>query len=95
MIGAFATGALASALAAAGLTGILLWAIGVVTAGGRPFDLTPAAMAVVGFLVGLVVLLAERVAHRRTRAGSTLGEPWAFRRSDAPGAVARDEEPRG
>lgn len=79
MIGAFATGALASALAAAGLTGIVLWAIGVVTAGGRPLDLTPAVMAVVGFLVGLVVLLAERVAHRRTRASSTLGEPWAYR----------------
>ena len=79
MIGAFATGALASALAAAGLTGIVLWAIGVVDRRRSAVDLTPAVMAVVGFLVGLVVLLAERVAHRRTRASSTLGEPWAYR----------------
>ncbi len=70
MLGAFATGALASALAAAGLTGVVLWAIGVVMAGGRPFALTPAAMAIVGFLVGVVVLIAERVANRRTRTTS-------------------------
>ena len=95
MLGAFATGALASALAAAGITGLVLWVLGVVTAGGRPFDLTPAAMAIVGFVVGLVVLLAERVAHRRTRAGSTLGEPWAFRERGKDDPASRYGDPRG
>jgi hypothetical protein len=95
MLGAFATGALASALAAAGLTGVVLWVVGVVTAGGRPFDLTPAAMAIVGFVVGLVVLLAERVAHRRTRAASTFGEPWAFRGGGKDDPASRYGDPRG
>ena len=95
MVGAFATGALASALAAAGLTGIVLWLIGLVTANGRPFELTPAAMAIVGFVVGLVVLSAERVAHRRTRATWTLGEPWAYRGPGDDDSARRYGDPRG
>lgn len=95
MLGAFATGALASALAAAGLTGIVLWLIGLVTANGRPFELTPAVMAIVGFVVGLVVLTAERVAHRRTRATWTLGEPWAYRGHGDDDPARRYGDPRG
>ena len=67
MFGAYATGALASGLAAAGLAGLVLWLLGVITANGRPFDLTPAVMAIAGFAAGLIVLVAERIAERRTR----------------------------
>ncbi len=94
MLAAFATGALASGLAAAGLTGIVLWTLGLVTAGGQPFELTPAVMAIVGFLVAVVVLTAQRIAHRRTRAAWSFGEPWAYRGEGEDDPARRYGDPR-
>lgn len=95
MLAAFATGALASALLAAGAAGAVMWLVAVLFFGGDVHDLTPAIAAGIGVIVGVVVLLAERIALRRTRAAWTLGEPWAYRGPGGPGPAQRYGDPRG
>ena len=77
---AFATGALASALAAAGLVTIAIWVVTVLTGSADAWGVAPALIVGVAFVVAGVTYLAERFVHRRSleRMRST-GEPWAYR----------------
>jgi uncharacterized membrane-anchored protein len=80
MNAAFATGALASALAAAGLTALVVWIATVVTGSSDPWAVAPWLIPVVGVVVGAATFFAERYLHERegTRKRAT-GEPWAYR----------------
>lgn len=95
MLAALATGALASALAGAGLSALILWIVALVANQGRLDGSAPVISVAVGMVVGVVVLLAERIALRRTRRAWTLGEPWAYRGDGGSGAVPRHGDPRG
>lgn len=95
MLAAFVTGALASALAAAGLSVLVLWVVAVIGSQGRLDARAPAIAVGVGIVVGVFVLLAERIALRRTRRAWTLGEPWAYRADGGDGAAPRYGDPRG
>ena len=77
---AFLTGALASGFAAAGMTGLLVWIVTVLTGSTDPWSIAPGLVAVVAILVVVGTFIAEKVAYRRTMAGMRAsGEPWAFR----------------
>lgn len=97
MLAAFVTGALASALAAVGLSALVLWLVALVANQGRLDGSAPVISVAVGMAVGVIVLLAERIALRRTRRAWTLGEPWAYRgRGEGDdGAAPRYGDPRG
>lgn len=95
MLAAFLTGALASALVAAGMSAVVLWVLAVLFSGGVLHDLAPLMAVTVGVVVGLVVLAAERIAHRRTRQAWTLGEPWAYRGGPPGDRARRYGDPRG
>ena len=95
MFAAFATGALASGLLAAATAGVVMWLVAVVFYGGDVHELTPAIAALIGVGVGLLILLAERIALRRTREAWTLGEPWAYRGPGGPDRARRYGDPRG
>lgn len=77
---AFATGALASGLVAAGLAGLLIWIATVLTGSNDPWSVAPILVAAVAAVVGGATYLAERIVYRRTmeRQRAT-GEPWAYR----------------
>ena len=80
---AFATGAMASALAAAGLTALVVWVVTVVTGSSDPWAVAPWLIPVVAVVIGGATFLAERYLHERTgdRKRRT-GEPWAYRSDD-------------
>jgi uncharacterized membrane-anchored protein len=77
---AFATGALASALAAAGLTALVVWIATVVTGSSDPWAVAPWLIPVVALVIGAATFLAERYLHKREGARKrATGEPWAYR----------------
>ena len=80
MNAAFATGALASALAGAGLTALVVWIATVVTGSSDPWAVAPWLIPVLGVVIGAATFLAERYLHERERARKrATGEPWAYR----------------
>ena len=95
MLAAFATGALASALVAAAAAGLVLWVVALLFFGGDVHELTPAIAGIIGLVVGGVVLIAEGIAHRRTREAWTVGEPWAYRGPGGSDRARRYGDPRG
>lgn len=77
---AFATAALASGLAGAGLAALLLWLVTVVTSSSEPWAVAPVAVTAVAAVVTAATYLAERVVYRRSlERQRSIGEPWAFR----------------
>lgn len=77
---AFATGALASGLVGAGLTGLLIWIATVVTGSNDPWSVAPVLVAAAGAAVGAATYLAERIVYRRSMERQrAIGEPWAYR----------------
>jgi uncharacterized membrane-anchored protein len=77
---AFATGALASALAAAGLVALVIWIVTVVTGSTDPWSVAPWFIPAVALVVGAATFLAERYLHGREHARKrSAGEPWAYR----------------
>jgi hypothetical protein len=78
---AFLTGALASGLAAGGLTAALVWLSTLLTGSEDAWGVAPSLIVVVGLIFAAATYLAERVARandlQRRRA---TGEPWAYRR---------------
>ena len=95
MLAAFATGALASGLLAAAVAGLVLWLVALVFFGGDVHELTPAIAALIGLVVGGLVLVAEGIAHRRGREAWTVGEPWAYRGPGGAERARRFGDPRG
>ena len=79
---AFATGALASAFSAAGLTALIVWIATLVTGASDPWPAAPWLIAAVASIVAIGTYVGERIAYRRTRARMrAAGEPWAYRRT--------------
>ena len=79
---AFATGAIAAAFSAAGLTALLVWIATLATGSTQPWSIAPWVVATVAAVVAVATFLAERIAYRRTMARMrAAGEPWAYRRS--------------
>lgn len=80
MTAAFLTGALASAVAGAGLVGLALWVITVITGSTDPWTLAPWLVVGAAVVFALGTFLAERIAYRRSLARMrATGEPWAYR----------------
>lgn len=77
---AFATGALASALVAGGLTGLVIWIVTVVIGSPDPWSVALILVAAAAALVGGATYLAERIVYRRSMERQrAIGEPWAYR----------------
>jgi uncharacterized membrane-anchored protein len=77
---AFATGALASALAAAGLVALIVWIATVLTGSSDPWSVAPWLIPVAAIVIGAATFLAERYLHERELARKrATGEPWAYR----------------
>lgn len=77
---AFATGAIASGVTAAGLTTLVIWIATALTRSSEPWDVAPWIVAVVAAAFGIGTYLAERIAYARSLARMrATGEPWAFR----------------
>ncbi len=80
MVLAFATGAVASGFAAAGIAALLVWVTTVVTGSPDPWSLAPWLVSLAAVLVAIGTYVAEGIAHRRTLARMrSIGEPWAYR----------------
>lgn len=80
---AFLTGAVASGIAAAGLTTLLLWIATVVTGSSDPWSVAPWLVAAMTVVIASATYVAEGIAHRRTLARMrSIGEPWAYREND-------------
>ena len=80
---AFATGAMASGLAAAGLTALVVWVVTVVTGSSDPWAVAPWLIPVVALVIGAATFLAERYLHAQEHARKrSAGEPWAYRNED-------------
>jgi uncharacterized membrane-anchored protein len=80
MNAAFTTGALASALAAAGLVALILWIATVITGSSDPWAVAPWLIPVAAIVIGAATFLAERYLHEREGARKrATGEPWAYR----------------
>ena len=80
MNAAFATGALASALASAGLIAFVVWIVTVLTGSSDLWSVAPWLIPVVALVVGAATFLAERYLHEREGARKlATGEPWAYR----------------
>ena len=83
MTAAFATGALASALAAAGLTALIVWVTTVVTGSSDPWSVGPWLTPGAAVVVGAATFVAERYLHDRADTDKrATGEPWAYRDED-------------
>ena len=77
---AFLTGALASAVAAAGLTVLVVWIVTLVTGSTDPWAATPWLVSAVALVIGSATFLAERFVRERDLARKrATGEPWAYR----------------
>ena len=77
---AFATGALASALAAAGLTTLVVWVVTVIAGSSDPWSVGPWLIPGAAAVIGGATFLAERYLHAREGARKrATGEPWAYR----------------
>lgn len=77
---AFATGALASGVAAGGLTAVLVWLSTVLTGSDWAWSAAPYLIVLVGVAFAAATYIAERIARARDleRRRAT-GEPWAYR----------------
>ena len=77
---AFITGALASGVAAAGLTAALVWLSTVLTGSEGAWGVAPYLIVAVALAFAAATYLAERIARARDlqRQRGT-GEPWAYR----------------
>jgi uncharacterized membrane-anchored protein len=77
---AFATGALASAVTAAGLTALVVWIVTVVTGSSDPWSVAPWLLPLVAVVIGAATFVAERTLRARDLARKrATGEPWAYR----------------
>ena len=77
---AFLTGAVASGVAAAALTSLVIWIATVISGSSDPWSIAPWLLAAVAAIVGAATFVAEGVAYRRTLARMrSTGEPWAYR----------------
>ena len=77
---AFATGAIASGFAAAGLAALVIWVITVVTRSGDAWSAAPVLVAAVAAIIAGLTYLAERIVYRRSlERKRAIGEPWAYR----------------
>jgi uncharacterized membrane-anchored protein len=77
---AFATGALASALAAAGLTALVVWIATVLSGSSDPWSVAPWLIPLVAVVIGAATFVAERYLRERELSRKRAsGEPWAFR----------------
>ena len=77
---AFATGALASGVAAAGLVAMVVWLVTIVTGSPDPWSVAPWLLPLVAVVVGAATFLAERHLRERELAQNrATGEPWAYR----------------
>jgi hypothetical protein len=76
---AFAIGAVASGIAAAGLTALLIWIATVVTRSSDPWAVAPWLIVVVAAVVAVATYVAEGIAYRRSQRMRSTGEPWAYR----------------
>jgi uncharacterized membrane-anchored protein len=77
---AFTTGAIASALAAAGLTALVIWIATVVTGSSDPWSVAPWLIPLAAVVIGAATFVVERYLHELERARKrAAGEPWAYR----------------
>lgn len=77
---AFLTGALASGVAAGGLTATLVWLATVLTGSEEAWGVAPYLIALVAIAFAAVTYGAERIARDRDlRRQRAAGEPWAYR----------------
>lgn len=76
----FLTGALASGIAAGGLTAALIWLTTLLTGSGGAWDVAPYLILVVALAFAAATYVAERTARARDlRRQRAIGEPWAYR----------------
>jgi uncharacterized membrane-anchored protein len=77
---AFATGGLASGVAAAGLVALVVWVVTIVTGSPDPWSVAPWLLPLVAIVVGAATFMAERHLRDRELAQKrAIGEPWAYR----------------
>jgi hypothetical protein len=77
---AFGTGALASGVTAAVVTGLVIWVVSLLLGWSDPWPTGAWLILVAGVVVALAAYLAEWIAYRRTLAEMrSTGEPWAYR----------------
>ena len=77
---AFITGALASGVAAAGLTAALVWLSTVLTGSESAWGIAPYLIVAVALAFAAATYLAERIARARDlQRQRATGEPWAYR----------------
>jgi uncharacterized membrane-anchored protein len=77
---AFATGAIAAALAAAGLAALLVWIATVLTGSSDPWSVALWLLPLVAVAIGAATFFAERYLFERESARKrATGEPWAYR----------------
>lgn len=77
---AFLTGALASGVAAGGLTAVAVWLSTVLTGSDGAWGVAPYLIAVVAVAFAGATYAAERIARRRdVQRQRATGEPWAYR----------------
>jgi hypothetical protein len=80
---AFATGALASALAAAGLIALLTWVATVLTGSSDPWFVALWLIPGAAIVVGAATFVAERyIDERMDDRKRATGEPWAYRNEE-------------
>jgi hypothetical protein len=77
---AFGTGALATGVAAAVVTGLLIWVAGLLLGWPDPWGPGIWIVGLAGIGGAVAAYLAEWIAYRRTLAEMrSIGEPWAYR----------------
>ena len=80
MNAAFATGALASALAGAGLAAFVIWIVTLVTGSSGPWSVAAWLIPLTAVVIAAGTFVAERYLHHREHARKrSAGEPWAYR----------------
>jgi hypothetical protein len=77
---AFLTGALASAVAGAGLTTLVVWIATLVSGSTDPWAAAPWVVTVAALVIGAATFVSEQYLHERAQARKrATGEPWAYR----------------
>ena len=80
MRAAFATGAIASGFAAAGLTALIVWISTVISGSGAIWTTAPWLVTAAAAVVAAATYGAEYEVNRRMGARQrATGEPWAYR----------------
>jgi hypothetical protein len=76
----FAVGALACGLTVAGLAGVVMWIVTVLTGSTDPWAIAPVVITALGALAVVATYIAEVIVDRATQARKrATGEPWAYR----------------